>query len=73
MVQCPPLPAVNGTQLAITGISPGDVAFYACAEGLTLLGNTTRECGMDGQWTNLEPPSCAGITKEQGEDWQGVQ
>ena len=41
------------------------VTTYTCDPGFTLLGDSTRECGIDEVWTNSEP-SCA--SKGNGQD-----
>lgn len=60
VLDCGGLPDIaNGatSQPAITGL--GAITMYACDAGFTLLGTSTRMCGIDEMWTNSEP-SCAG-------------
>ncbi len=37
------------------GNSPGSEAVYSCVDNYVLIGETTRICGNDGQWSGEEP------------------
>ena len=43
----------------MSGITAGSFAFYACLEGHTLQGPSSRSCGSNGVWSGNEP-SCQG-------------
>ena len=43
--------------VALTGISVGDTAAFACGQGFELVGTDTITCGNDGQWSE-KPPVC---------------
>ena len=46
----------NGTVVVI-GNTRGDMATYSCNAGFELVGNSTRVCGDDGEWSG-EAPMC---------------
>ena len=47
------------TSVSISGMSPGDIATYTCAQGYSnLVGETYRACQEDASWTN-SPPTCS--------------
>ena len=57
-VDCPPLHNIpNGTVSANDGLSTGKTANYSCESEFDLLGNRTRTCLENGQWSG-QAPSC---------------
>ena len=39
--------------MSIAGNSPGDTATYTCNAGYDLVGVSVRECGVDGEWSEV--------------------
>ena len=48
----------------------GAVVRYSCTGKRTLVGNATRMCGLDGQWTG-SLPHCSGMGPGVGEGADG--
>jgi len=55
--ECDVLRAPDKGQVVLTGRSPGSVATYSCRPGYKLVGNPTRICQDDEQWSG-SPPLC---------------
>ena len=53
-VECPALSLANGN-VTVTGINPGDNATYSCDDGYTLVGSSTQECLVTGEWSGAVP------------------
>lgn len=45
----------NGQVTLSSGTTLGSVATYSCTTGYNAIGETVRECGTDGLWTNSVP------------------
>ncbi len=63
---CPDLPTpTNGESVGYNNMGTmnnrpvGAVATYSCADGYILMGNMTRDCGSDGEWSG-PAPTCEG-------------
>ena len=41
-----------------SGHLPGSVATYMCSEGYNIHGDSSRECGENGEWSGLDVPEC---------------
>lgn len=52
---CGQLQAPLNGNVAVTGINFGDTATYTCNTGYFLVGQATRKCALNGQWTNAVP------------------
>ena len=39
----------------MNGITAGSLAFYACLEGHSIQGPSSRSCGSNGVWSGNEP------------------
>lgn len=59
---CPLLTAPENGGVAVTGDSIGSVAVYVCDEGFSLIGDSPRICGANGEWSGSEPV-CVLISK----------
>ena len=58
VMDCGPLSDPTNGQVNFTATTEGSVATYACTStGYYLLGNSTRTCQADGQWSG-NMPSC---------------
>ncbi len=63
---CPDLPTpTNGESVGYNNMGTmnnrpvGAVATYTCTDGYMLVGNMTRDCGSDGEWSG-SAPTCEG-------------
>ena len=56
---CGELALDDGSVVYSSGTTYNSVATYSCDEGYELVGDTTRQCGADGQWTGAKP-QCTG-------------
>jgi len=55
LIECPVLTdPLNGIVILNDNI-PGETASYDCNPGYGLMGNTRRQCRIDGIWTGVEP------------------
>ena len=54
-VTCPYLPRINLGYVYTSGNTPGSTARYSCYYPYKLVGNMTRVCQDDGQWSGEEP------------------
>ena len=54
-VNCDRLQDPFNGQVTVTGTSPGSEAFYTCDSGFGLIGDSTRDCLPNGEWTGHEP------------------
>ena len=52
---CPDLLDPAYGSVNVTGMSPGDKAYYECDDGFTLKGPKTRVCQSDATWSGEEP------------------
>jgi len=60
VIECPILTdPLNGIVILNDNI-PGETASYDCNPGYGLMGNTRRQCRIDGIWTGVEP-TCEGM------------
>ena len=57
LARCPILINPPNGIVGVTGNSPGDTANYICDPDFELVGNSTRVCGDDGEWSG-EAPMC---------------
>ena len=55
--KCPTLPSIPNGEVDYPNQEPDTTATYSCNNGFVLVGQETRKCGQDGQWTG-EQPSC---------------
>ena len=56
----PDLAAPGFGEVRLSGNSEGDSASYSCEDGFLLIGESTRICQENGQWTE-DPPVCSKI------------
>ena len=54
-VSCGFLPYPSNGRVALTGVTVGSTAFYACNAGFLLVGDERRTCQSNGQWSGSEP------------------
>ena len=54
---CPDLTAPENGRVTVNGCRTGDRAEYSCDEGYELVGDQTRECMSNSQWSG-QTPSC---------------
>ena len=54
---CPGLTAPENGKVTVTGHRTGDIAEYSCDGEYELVGDQTRECVSNSQWSG-ETPSC---------------
>ena len=47
--------APDNGDIELSGVHPGSNAAYSCEEGYTLVGDDTRKCQRNGQWTGSAP------------------
>ncbi|XP_063064654.1 P-selectin-like isoform X2 [Engraulis encrasicolus] len=59
---CPQVQPTNATitKGAVGPYRPGSIIRYRCQDGATLVGRSTLECRLDGQWSS-DPPMCKEI------------
>ena len=62
-VECPNLERPRFGRVVMTGISFGSTATYSCQIGYRLVGEPTRTCQANGQWSGVAP-----VCKSE---WQG--
>ena len=60
-VSCPDLIRISNGGLLLNGSTPGEIATYFCNDGYQLVGNTTRTCQENGEWSG-QPPECVQCT-----------
>ena len=66
-VECPALQnPTNGTVTYDERVYPNE-AVYECEDGFELSGEATRECQIDGDWTN-DAPECEPEEEEEEEE-----
>ena len=53
--RCRKLSAPDNGDIELSGIHPGSNAAYSCEKGYTLVGDDTRKCQRNGQWTGSAP------------------
>ena len=56
-VQCSTLPDPSNGRVSQQGNNPGDRASYTCNSGYELVGQSTRTCQNNGQWSG-DAPTC---------------
>ena len=54
-MDCGSLSDPSDGQVNFTATTEGSVANYTCDTGYDLVGDTTRTCQSDGQWSGSEP------------------
>ena len=54
-VECDELGAPHKGQVVLGGRSPGSKATFSCRPGYQLVGNPTRRCQNNGQWSGSAP------------------
>jgi hypothetical protein len=59
VIVCPALTPPDNGNVNQLGNAPGGLALYACNDNFELSGDTSRQCGPNGQWTG-EAPLCEG-------------
>ena len=57
IVQCPNLPDPQNGRVSQRGNKPGDRASYTCNSGYELVGQSSRTCQNNGQWSG-DAPTC---------------
>ena len=57
MITCDDLPDPTNGQVELSGDTPGSTAQYTCNSGFVLIGDKTRMCQDDGDWSG-EAPVC---------------
>ena len=55
--ECPRLSAPGNGAVTVNGFTAGDVAVYYCEDGFELVGDETRECMSNSEWSG-QTPSC---------------
>ena len=58
-VGCGPLSDPSNGQVEVSDFSFGSDAHYTCTAGCPPVGDSTRECQADGQWSGATP-GCPG-------------
>ena len=70
-VDCGPLSDPDNGQVDTSeGTTYGKTATYTCNPGYRFLGDDTRLCQTDGQWSDGAPPVCYPIGKTLSQFWQ---
>lgn len=59
-VSCGLLDSPKNGRVSFTGITINSVAKYSCFQGYDVVGETTRTCQKNGQWSGHEP-FCKGM------------
>ena len=54
-VDCGGLPAPSNGRITVTASTFGGKATYNCDTGYDLIGNTSRMCAANGDWTGSAP------------------
>ena len=49
-------------------ISDGQMAVYSCAEGFTMQGTSTKNCGKEGAGWNSTAPTCSEYNHKLSDD-----
>ena len=57
IVRCPSLPDPTNGRVNVQGNRPGNRASYTCNSGYELVGQSTRTCQNNGQWSG-DAPTC---------------
>ncbi len=52
---CDPLRDIRNGRVLFTGTTVDSTATYSCNKGYILVGEQTRTCQYDGQWSGEEP------------------
>ncbi len=52
---CDTLRDISSGRVVLTGTTVGSTATYSCNKGYILVGDQTRTCQFDGEWTGREP------------------
>lgn len=52
---CGRLPAIRNGRVDLSGTAVGSTATYSCDQGFLLVGEATRRCQLNGEWTGNEP------------------
>ena len=55
IVLCPNLPNPQNGQVSQQGNKPGNRASYTCNSGYELIGQSTRTCQSNGEWSGVAP------------------
>ena len=54
-MECDDLPDPANGNVELSGRTPGSTATYSCVRGYRLVGDETRTCQDDGEWSGREP------------------
>ena len=54
-VRCGSLPNPSFGRVDLTGTTVGSTATYSCQSGYQLVGESTRTCQSNGQWSGVAP------------------
>eukprot|EP00058_Branchiostoma_floridae_P027893 XP_002613384.1 hypothetical protein BRAFLDRAFT_68379 [Branchiostoma floridae] len=54
-LMCPPLDAPSNGQISSPVMTGGDVVYFSCDPGYTLLGSSSATCESSGSWSNNRP------------------
>ena len=62
VIQCDRLSDIKNGRVVLSGTTAGSTATYSCNKGFVLVGESTRLCQSNGEWSGREP-FCKGMTQ----------
>ncbi len=62
VLRCEELQDISSGRVVLSGTTVGSTATYSCNKGYILVGDYTRSCQFDGEWSG-EEPFCERIRK----------